>query len=84
MSIILEIPTSVAQALKLPPKQQAQRLFRELALTLYEQEILSFGKARELAGLSKSDFSQLLGQRKIDRHYSQEELEEDLTYANRE
>jgi predicted HTH domain antitoxin len=43
--------------------------------------MLSFGKARELAGLSKYAFGQLLGERSVERHYGPEELEEDLRYA---
>jgi len=48
---------------------------------MYRQGILSLGKARELAGMGKYDFSQLLGKRGIIRHYSLEELEDDLNYA---
>ena len=46
--------------------------------------MLSFGKARELAGMSKQEFGQLLGDRRIERHYGPEELEEDLRYARGE
>jgi predicted HTH domain antitoxin len=45
------------------------------------QELLSFGKARELANLDHRQFSQLLGERNIPRHYSETELAEDLDYA---
>jgi predicted HTH domain antitoxin len=53
----------------------------ELAVALYVQGILSFGKARELASMGKYEFGRLLGERGIPRHYSREELEDDLTYA---
>ena len=56
MGIQLSIPDSVTRALRLPKGEQQARLATELALSLYEQEILSFGKARELAGLSKYEF----------------------------
>jgi hypothetical protein len=36
---------------------------------------------RELANLDHWQFSQLLGERKIPRHYSETELAEDLDYA---
>lgn len=77
----LEIPRSVVDALALPEGRKEDELRRELALTLYRKEMLSFGKARELAGMSKQSFGQLLGNRKIERHYGPEELEEDLQYA---
>jgi predicted HTH domain antitoxin len=43
---------------------------RELALHLFEEDKLSFGKARELSGMSVWDFQQLLGSRGIPVHYS--------------
>jgi len=84
MGIQLEVPDSVAQALHLPLADQRQQLVLELALALYARGALSFGKARELAQLSKHEFGWLLGQRDIPRHYSAEDLQDDLAYAHRE
>lgn len=84
MGLQLHIPDSVAQAIRLPEKRMREDLLVELALALFAGEILSFGRARELAGMSKYEFSQLLGKRGIPRHYGQEELEDDLTYARGE
>ena len=84
MGIHLTIPDSITQAMRLPRQEQHDRLIVELAVTLYAQGILPFGKARELAGMSKFEFGRLLGERKITRHYSQEDLENDITYAGRE
>ena len=53
------------------------KLRRELALHLFEEEALSFGKARELAGMSAWDFQLLLGQRGIPVHYDVEAYEAD-------
>lgn len=84
MSVRLHIPDSVVQAIRLPEKRIVQELLVELAIALYAQGFLSFGKARELAGLGKYEFGQLLGRRGIPRHYGQEELEDDLRYAHRQ
>lgn len=84
MGIHLTIPDSVAQALRLPRDEQQQRLASELAVTLYAQGILSFGKARELAGMTKYEFGILLGKRQVIRHYTDEDLQDDVSYANRE
>lgn len=81
MSIQLEIPDSVAEALKLAPADQKQQLLVELALALYARSILPFGKARELTSLSKYEFGLLLGQRGIPRHYTAEDAQDDLTYG---
>lgn len=80
----LQIPRSVADALALPEGRKSEELRRELALTLYREEMLSLGKARELARMGKQEFGRLLGERKIERHYGPEELEEDLRYARGE
>ncbi len=84
MGLELIIPDSVAKAIRMPEDRLDTELTMELALTLYAQNLLSFGKARELAGMGKYEFGQLLGKRDIVRHYSQEELEDDLLYARGE
>jgi predicted HTH domain antitoxin len=81
MSIRLEIPDAIAQAIRLPLPDQKQQLLIELAVALYARDILSFGKARELTGLSKYEFGLLLGRRGVTRHYGTEELQDDVTYA---
>lgn len=81
MSIYLEIPDAVAQAMRLPSDERQQRLMIELAVSLYAQGILSFGKARQLAKMSKYEFGQLLGKREIPRHYDSHDLQDDLDYA---
>ena len=73
----LSIPDSVAEAIRLPEKRIEAEMLKELAIALYAQELLNFGKARELANMGAHEFSQLLGKRDISRHYVKEELEED-------
>ena len=84
MSITLHIPDSVAGSLRIPEGEAEQRLRQELAVALYARSLLSFGKASELAGLSRLLFASLLTQRDIFRHYGEEELTEDLAYADGE
>jgi predicted HTH domain antitoxin len=83
MTILLEIPDSVVRAMRLPPKDQRRQLKVELAVSLYAQSILSFGKACELAGMSKLEFGILLGKRNIPRQYSEQDLQDDISYARR-
>ena len=80
----LSIPESIIQSIRLPESRMEAELLKELALALYAQELLSFGKARELASLDHWQFSQLLGERQIPRHYSEAELAEDMEYASRQ
>jgi predicted HTH domain antitoxin len=83
MSIRLEIPDSVAQAMQLPAAEQEQQLLVELAVALYARGVLPFGKARELAGASRYEFGLLLERRSIPRHYTAEDLQDDVSYAHR-
>lgn len=77
----IEIDDDVYDALQVPESERSDAMKRELAVSLYAQRILSFGKARELAGVSKRAFHELLGEREIPRHYTEAELAEDLEYA---
>jgi predicted HTH domain antitoxin len=81
MSITLEIPNNIHEALHVSPAETKQRLKLELAVALYAQNALGLGKAAQLAGLSRLDFNEVLAERKILMHYGQKELEEDLAYA---
>ncbi len=83
MTIMLEIPDSVARAIRLPRKEQSRQLKIELALGLYAQGILSFGKACELAEMTNLEFGILLGKRNIPRQYDEQDLQDDVTYASR-
>jgi predicted HTH domain antitoxin len=83
MTIMLEIPDSIAQAMRLPRKERSHQLKTELALSLYAQGILSFGKACELAETTKLEFGILLGKRNIPRQYDEQDLQDDIAYASR-
>jgi predicted HTH domain antitoxin len=79
--VTLEIPESVQSALKVPPEEVESTLRQELALTLYQRQILGLGKAQELAGLTRWQFEELLGARRIRRHYDDADLAEDLRFG---
>jgi len=81
MTLHFDIPDSIASSLRLPEPEMEPRLRAELAVALYGQEILAFGKASELAGISRHSFADLVGQRGIQRHYTEVELAQDLDYA---
>jgi predicted HTH domain antitoxin len=82
MSLQLDIPDSVANSLRLPATEAEPRLRAELAVALYAQSILPFGKASELAGVSRYKFADLLGERGLPRHYSEDDLAQDIEYAS--
>jgi len=71
--IVIEIPREIIHATRMTPEE----LRRELAIYLFQQGKLSFGKAREMAGLTVWTFQQLLGSRGIPVHYDFEDYEAD-------
>ncbi len=78
---LLEIPEDVLTSIKIPKKELEKALKIDLAVALYQKEAISLGKARKLAGMSKWEFLEELSKRKIPRHYTEKELEEDLNFA---
>lgn len=79
--VTLEVPKEVVEAIKLPPQEVEQELRKELAVALYRRGVLSLGKARVLAQMTRWEFEEYLGHRGVPRHYTADDLEEDLSYA---
>ena len=73
-TLSIEIPSEIAHAAKMTPEEMR----RELAIHLLSSHKLSFGKAREMAGMTVCSFQQLLGSREISPHYDIAEYDEDL------
>ena len=84
MSVTLDIPDDVLAAIPAPAQAREGFLLLEIACALYARDILSLGRAAELAGLPKIAFGQEVGRRGIARHYTDAELEADLAYARRQ
>lgn len=81
MTLTLDIPESIISSLRLPVTEMEPRLRAELAIALYAQGILPFGKASELARITRYEFADLIGQRGIPRRYTGAELDQDIEYA---
>ena len=81
MNMSINIPDDVWNAIKLPETEKQSHLMKELAITLYQRGILPLGKARAMANLTKWEFSEELGKRKIERHYNQDDVNNDLSYG---
>ena len=80
--LMLEVPPEVVDAVRLPPEEMETELLKELALGLYRRGVLSLGKARILAQMTRGDFERLLGERRVPRHYTGNDLEEDLAHLH--
>jgi predicted HTH domain antitoxin len=81
MELTIKIPEQISKSLKLPAKDREKYLLSQLSLLLYEEGVLSFGKARQLGHFTKWEFHEELGKRKMERHYDLENINEDLKYA---
>ncbi|PIU67065.1 MAG: hypothetical protein COS84_05125 [Armatimonadetes bacterium CG07_land_8_20_14_0_80_40_9] len=76
--IIVEIPEDIVSRMKIPYREAAERVQRELALRLYERGLITFGMARKLTGMTRWEFDDLLGEQNIVRSYDVEEFQKDL------
>lgn len=72
-TVTFKVPKEVLHAARMTEGE----LRRELALHLFEEGKLSFGKARELADMSVWDFQEFLGHRGISVHYDLEAYNQD-------
>jgi len=79
--LMIIVPQDIVQALRLPPDTLQAELQRELALALYTRGVLSSGKAAALAGMTRWQWEELLGARKVPRHYTEEDLARDSAYG---
>ena len=79
--LTLEVPVEVLEGVKLPSADMEREFRKELALALYQRGILSLGKARILAQMTRWEFEDLLGQRRIVRHYTDADLGTDIRYG---
>ncbi|MDT9272919.1 MAG: UPF0175 family protein, partial [Limnospira sp. PMC 1234.20] len=59
-SIVLEVPTGVQNAIRIPENELVDRLLLELAVNLYAQELLPLVKSAELAKLNRYAFCEVL------------------------
>lgn len=82
MSIKLEIAEDISEVIQLPETEKPERLKLELAFAFYAQWILNAATAARLAGLTRLDFLDEAGKRGIPRHYTTDNLREDLAYAD--
>lgn len=77
-TVNLEIPEDILFDLKIPKNRWNAELRKELALQLCRERLLSFGNARRLSGMRKTDFHFLLGEREIPRHYDLDDYQKDM------
>lgn len=80
VNIQMPIPKDILLAARIKEKFAPFELKKELAIHLFKEKILTFGKACTLADMSNWDFLELLGKRRIPLHYGVDEYDEDIRY----
>jgi len=78
IDIKLQLPKEIVKAVKAPDIQLEIALWQKIVLALYREETISFGKAAELLGMTKWDFTDLLKEKDVPLPYDEEDLDEDL------
>ncbi|MGK7920563.1 MAG: UPF0175 family protein [Trichodesmium sp.] len=76
MQITLEIPDEMLQGKGLNEGEWLQ----EIAIALFQQELITLARASRIARMHQIDFQKLLGSRGICIHYDVEEFEEDIRH----
>ncbi len=73
----IEIPNQFVRALGIHDKDVSRTIRKEIAVHFFKENMLSFGLARQLSGLSVRDFMELLRERKVSMHYSEVDYNQD-------
>jgi predicted HTH domain antitoxin len=76
MQITLEIPNDIAQASQLSDADW----LREIAIALFQQELITLGRGSKIARMHPIEFQQLLASRGISIHYDVAEFEADIQH----
>lgn len=75
------IDDAIIHALKAPEPKVESVLRQSLAVSLYAQKMLPLGPARQLSGLTRWEFDELLARENATRNYTMADLQEDSALA---
>ena len=64
-TVTVEVPESAFSALRRSPEEFAREMRIAAAIQWYHQELISQGKAAEIAGLTRADFLEALFRAKV-------------------
>jgi len=78
IDIKLQLPKDLVKVVDAPNNQLENALWQKIVLELYREERISFGKASELLGITKWEFTDLLREKAVPLAYDEDDLEDDL------
>lgn len=80
-TVILEIPEEFARSFGATDEEVRRNARIELAIEMYREAKWSTGKAAEFAGMYIGKFMDLLRDRKVEKPYTIEMVEQDFAYV---
>ena len=78
METKLKLPYEITTICKVRENELEAFLKKARAIELFREGLISIGKASEIAGVTRNEMMDLLGERKIHLHYAVEDLDEDI------
>ncbi len=76
----VDIPDELLLTTEVPPARWETEARKEVAMGFYARGLISLGKAVEMSGASRMEFEGWLGERKIVRPFSEEDLRHELEW----
>ena len=78
VTVTMDFPKDILLAADIAVTNAHTDIKKHLALYLFKERVLSFGKATELSGMDKLDFMELAGSKGISFNYDTSDYQEDL------
>lgn len=78
VDVKLQLPKNLIKVVEAPNLQLETALWQKIVLELYREETISLGKAAELLGITKWEFTDLLRDKNVPLPYDEDDLEENL------
>ena len=79
VTINMEFPRDVLIAADIAEANAHTDIKKHLALYMFKERMLSFGKATELSGMNKLEFMEFVGSRGISLNYDADDYLEDIS-----
>jgi len=78
VTIIMDFPKDILLAANIPEASAPAYIKKLLALLMFKERILSFGKAAELSGLDKLAFIEFAGRHRVSLNYDADDFQDDV------
>ena len=78
VTISIDVPKDVLFAANITEANASANIKKLLALLMFKERILSFGKAAELSGLDALSFLSLLGSHRVTLNYDVDDFQDDV------